>query len=325
MNAPEQLDIGGKILAQLRGHHAQKPANAADVAALVGGPEADFWAALEQLAATRQVNAAHIQRRGDPAAWLAVWPTGVVVQTGTWTGSSHTGLFAGPKLPPRFPTIPDPSRDPRPDLGRAKPAKEKTMTRTRKPGELQQALADHIAGRSRGDALAIASLANEFGAISSSIYTACRRLEAKGVAKIISGGRGGSAKVYDPRAAASPVAPRATQEADEGCPKSDPECVASAEACHDDCATPAADPISSFYRVVDGLIADAGRQQPRDRAGDLQGTESGPDAAAPKIEFALWDDGRLTIAEGDEIHQLPPEATKRLALLLGVPATEARP
>lgn len=61
--------------------------------------------------------------------------------------------------------------------------------------------------------------------------------------------------------------------------------------------------------------------QPLYRAGDICVTEIHPDEAV-RIEFALWDDGRLTIAEGDEILLLPAEATKRLALLLGVPGSE---
>lgn len=61
--------------------------------------------------------------------------------------------------------------------------------------------------------------------------------------------------------------------------------------------------------------------QPLYRAGDLTVTELPHPESAEQIEFALWDDGRLTIAAGGEITQIPPDATKRLALLLGVPGT----
>lgn len=36
-----------------------------------------------------------------------------------------------------------------------------------------------------------------------------------------------------------------------------------------------------------------------------------------RVEFALWDDGRLSIYDGDEIQQIDPADTERLARLLG--------
>ena len=56
------------------------------------------------------------------------------------------------------------------------------------------------------------------------------------------------------------------------------------------------------------------------RAGDLTVAET--PAAADSVRFALWDDGTLTIADGDEILQFDPDTTRRLALLLGVPGNQ---
>ena len=57
------------------------------------------------------------------------------------------------------------------------------------------------------------------------------------------------------------------------------------------------------------------------RAGDLRVTEIPAEPHPAPIEFALWDDGRLSICDGDEIVLIPSDAVCRLALLLGVPGT----
>ena len=45
----------------------------------------------------------------------------------------------------------------------------------------------------------------------------------------------------------------------------------------------------------------------------------GPDdeSAATKIDFSIYDDGRLAISDGDELFVLPPDATRRLGQFLG--------
>lgn len=92
MNAPLP-STADRILQHLRGHHARKPARADDILAMAGGPEAEFWAALEQLVAQCQINTAHIQRRGEPAAWLAIWPTGIIHHPGRLTNARLSDLF----------------------------------------------------------------------------------------------------------------------------------------------------------------------------------------------------------------------------------------
>lgn len=82
-----------RILAALAGHSAQTPVRADDVIAVVGGPEPDTWAALEQLVKTCQINTAHIQRKTDSEPWLALWPTGVIREIGGWRGEDHQALF----------------------------------------------------------------------------------------------------------------------------------------------------------------------------------------------------------------------------------------
>ncbi len=83
-----------RILAQIERASSKRPARAADVAALVGGPEPDFWRALEQMAAAGLVATAHIQRmKRDAEPWLAIWPTGVVLTPARLSGASLSQLF----------------------------------------------------------------------------------------------------------------------------------------------------------------------------------------------------------------------------------------
>ena len=89
-------DIADRILHCIAANTSRRPARARDVAAQVGGPEAEYWAALESLVSTCQVATAHIQRmRHDPEPWLAIWPTGVRPPApGRLTGAQMSGLFA---------------------------------------------------------------------------------------------------------------------------------------------------------------------------------------------------------------------------------------
>ena len=44
-----------------------------------------------------------------------------------------------------------------------------------------------------------------------------------------------------------------------------------------------------------------------------------PQTNPARISFALWDDGGLSIYDGDELLQIAPADVARLARLLGVP------
>lgn len=109
------------VIAELEQRKAssQQPAPAAEVMVALGASEEGFWSALEILVAGHQVQTAVIQRRSDAGPWLAIWPTGVVMAANGWSNAAHSGLFGRDYLTPRLPRRPDPSRDPRPDLGSA--------------------------------------------------------------------------------------------------------------------------------------------------------------------------------------------------------------
>ena len=97
MNAPADIQsLVERILAVLAKAKAtsRRPARAADIAALIGGPEAAFWAALEQMVGAGLVATAHIQRmKRDAEPWLAIWPTGVVLTPARLSGASLSHLF----------------------------------------------------------------------------------------------------------------------------------------------------------------------------------------------------------------------------------------
>lgn len=46
---------------------------------------------------------------------------------------------------------------------------------------------------------------------------------------------------------------------------------------------------------------------------------------AARLQFALWDDGRLSILDADQVIQILPDDTARLARLLGVPGNNTYP
>ena len=102
-----------RVLQHLAGHTSKKPAREGDLLALVGGAEADFWAAIEALRNGGAINTAHIQRAGDPAPWLALWPTGLPVQHRSWKDLNAIGCFAVQHIetPRRFPQSPAARRD----------------------------------------------------------------------------------------------------------------------------------------------------------------------------------------------------------------------
>jgi len=287
--------LAAEILERITRHDSKRPANADDVAALIGGDERAYWAAIEQLKATRQINAAHIKRASDPAPWLAIWPTGARVGMDSWKTLNANGHFAirHTATPWRFPQSPAVRRD-----------LEDSTVKNRSPELAQQRRKQLVAlveGKTLAEGLRAQDLAAQLG------------ISVEGVSYLVgslaSGGRvargnipGQRAdRIYDPRA----TAPAAE--------------------------TPAAQPVEApdhfadvgkmvqEDRIVAGLAAIA------DALGEME-PESAPTEAAPNVltqpgrpAFALWDDGTLSIYTPNEDIDLPPAAVLRLARLLGVP------
>lgn len=86
-------DLPDRILAWIAKSTSQRPARAADVLAMMGGEATTFWAAVEQLYREHRINTAHVQKRGEAAPWLAIWPTGVLVAPTRLSGNALTSLF----------------------------------------------------------------------------------------------------------------------------------------------------------------------------------------------------------------------------------------
>lgn len=268
--AAPAAELPAQILQQLAGCDSKKPARAADVAALVGAPEPAFWAALEQLKASAQINCAVIQRAADPEPWMAVWPTGVPSRTDSWKDLNARGHFAPAPVsaaPPRFPRTPDPTRDPRPDL-RATTTREiasMTAERSRKRGEITAHVEAALRGTPRAAALSAGEAHTRVAACDDTfpaavVAEALKRLANKGVLATDQRKRPDGHK-----------GPRY---------------------------------VTTYY---DAAMADA----PAESAAQP--------APGTRLEFALWDDGRLDIYDGDSLRQLAPADTARLARLLGVP------
>ncbi|HRD34049.1 MAG TPA: hypothetical protein PLR02_07315 [Rhodocyclaceae bacterium] len=199
-------DLANLILAKLARASSKRPARAADVAALVGGHEPDFWRALEQLVVHRQVATAHIQRPArDPEPWLAIWPTGLHAAPGGWTGNSHSCLFV-PTTPthealhaaqaPRVRAV-APEPDPAP------------VPAVRRPvGELQKAVLTAARGRSRANALRFVDLGAQLNSTNQTLVCCVRRLASQGrlgIAEVAPRGNSRLA-VYDLAAEAKAVA-----------------------------------------------------------------------------------------------------------------------
>lgn len=203
-------DLADRILAKLAKASSKRPARAADVAALVGGLEADFWRALEQLVSNRQVVTAHIQRPArDPEPWLAIWPTGLHATAGGWTGNSHSSLFV-PTTPthealhaaqaPRVrAVVPEPASvragDPLPACPEKSPVQRAILAATR--------------GLPQSQALRVPDLAKRIGIKDTSIQTSLKTLERAekiAICKLQALNARGAMRpiraVYDPSAAA---------------------------------------------------------------------------------------------------------------------------
>lgn len=160
-----------RVLELIKSASAQKPARAEDLVAQAGGPEPEFWAALERLAASSQVNSAQIQRASDPGAWLAIWPTGICRHVGGWKGESHSVLFtptrtqrqiirevSGPKVQP-----PRAGREPPQEVVKPFVARPRAR-RQRSAGETQAEVIALLEGRGAFSALTRRDIAIALGA-----------------------------------------------------------------------------------------------------------------------------------------------------------------
>lgn len=279
------------ILQHIARATSKAPARADDVRAALALPAAPFADAIALLKRRCQIATAEIQRAGDDAMWQAIWPTGVRVEHGCWTGSSHSGLFARNDTPRRFPAAPDPTRDPRPDLRtqpQRPPAQEPAMPpidypARRKSGELQDAVVAALDDVPRSRAIAGSDLAALLGVTPANLRCCASALVRKGlIGETVhpTGARPGhlyyDIDAEDEAAAAAPPEPA--------------------------CA-PAAQAAPSWERLAGEAVAETDHP----------------------VRIGLWDDGSLTIIDGDDILQYPPAITARIARLLGVPADVQHP
>ncbi|SIQ95523.1 hypothetical protein SAMN05421829_108135 [Aromatoleum tolulyticum] len=323
-------DLHGRILARIAKSTGQRPSRAADVLAMVGGAEPGFWAAVEQLYRERRINTAHIQKKGDPEPWLALWPTGLPPSSSGWTSNSHTALFVKPRADDLFQAFaprsaPKPAVAPKPAPAKKTETKKEPVMDTptnarRAHGTLQAELAKHLTGVSKADSWRVSQLAEKMFDDPQNIRFALKALVAKGELAVIEVQNGGrtAAAYYDP----------ATEPAPEAAPASLPEepvpaavVTAAAEVLTTIAEAAAPAPVEPEPAAIAPTV-ERRAPTPLYRAGDLTVMEVAEPPAPERVEFALWDDGRLTIAAQNEILLIPADATKRLALLLGVPGNQ---
>ena len=199
---PATGPLDRRILATIARATSKVPANADDVAALVGGPAADFWKAFEQLKREHRVNVAIIRRATDPAEWLAIWPTGLPVKHETWLDQNRHGAFVA--LPAgairqHLPTRPHLDADPRPDL-RAVTAGRTTTLAT----ERRNRIAALVAGRPLVRGLTFKEVADAIGVSASAVhYLYDSMIEGDRVASGRIPGESKVYRLYDPKAEAA--------------------------------------------------------------------------------------------------------------------------
>lgn len=297
-------ELADRIVGAIARATSQQPANAADVLALVGGEETAYWAALESLIAARRVCSAHIHRPAvDPAPWLAIYPAAGAPRRDSLHAINARGGFrlAPPaSTVPRFPRRPDPTRDPRTDLRTATdmptaPATQETppvtteascpARSTAAAAQRRSTIVNMVAGLPLDRGLPLKTIAQRIGLSVAGVEYLLRTLIAdKTCAKGKPGGKG-LFVVYDPNAEAPGAGPTTVA----------PDCGVIDE------GEPSA---------LTGLDFEP---EPESQAPEV----SSP--AAPEIRFGLWDDGSLTVIDGDDVIKLDANAVRRLALLLGVP------
>ncbi|ANQ83667.1 hypothetical protein dqs_0591 [Azoarcus olearius] len=287
MNAPDPVvSLEERILAAIAKASSKQPASADDVLAIVGGDASAYWTALEQLIQTRQIATAHVQRPAtDAAPWLAIWPTGVVINVGRVTAAVLSRLF----VPQRRSAVRD-AHAPR-SAAIAPPktvaVKEPVMTTTAAPKKTRESaslnrasIAEMVRGRTAANGLLVSTIAGRLSLTTQGTDYLIKAMIASGQVDRIRLPGQTADRIYDPTAidAAAPEAVTPEQPAYR----------------HDDI---------QVHELV---------------AGDVQTVPPSPD-----VRFALWDDGSLSVCDGDEITLLPADAVKRLALLLGVPRETA--
>lgn len=280
--APPDAALMQQIATLIASNDSKRPARAPDLAAQVGGDEAAFWKALEQMKRDARINTALIKRGQDPEPWLAIWPTCLPPRNDTWKDLNARGHFAihpSHTTPPRFPRAADPERDPRPDLRRITHPKEPAMKATPashtriEADRNRQQIADLVRGKPMGEGMTVKDIANALGLSTAATSYLIDTIKTDSVARGRKEGQRADV-VYDPRVDA------AATEGDAGC-----------GACGDACSN----------------------------SGTCRVQAESPPLQFPRIEFSLWDDGRLSIYDGNDLVQLTGADTARLARLLGVP------
>ena len=164
--SPPVIDMAAalpdRILAALTGNDSKHPARSVDIAALVGADEAAYQTALKTLADQRSINCAHVQRKGDSAPWLAIWPTGVRLGMDTWKHLTENGHFAigsavaKQQLPE---SIAKRRQREAAELAASKAGARRTATATAR----REAIAALVAGKTLANGLTSKALAAEIG------------------------------------------------------------------------------------------------------------------------------------------------------------------
>ncbi|THF60936.1 winged helix-turn-helix domain-containing protein [Pseudothauera rhizosphaerae] len=313
--APDRHSLTARILRHIERATSKAPARAADVGRALGIEPGTLDAALDRLQRHRAIATARIQRAGDDEMWLAIWPTGIHVETGSWTGNRHSALFPADVRPRRFPAAPDPQRDPRPDL--SKPAAPPDAAPQVAPAGQEGPVAPaHEPARPMARAGSAAGVSSDPASTQGTTMTASasRRLPGQlsdHIRQIVAGltaDHGISAKSIGDmlgvtQATVSRTLARLVSAGD----------LATIQrpgrrgqvCCYYDPAAGAGEP-DAAHRIEPAPDADP--------ATDL--SLSGAACPDMTIRFALWDDGALDILDGAVLTQLPREAVARLALLL---------
>lgn len=312
MTAPAMpADLGERILAHLAGHDSKRPARADDVAALVGGDERAFWVAVEQLKGRSQINCAHIKRGTDPEPWLAIWPTGIPARMDTWHELNARGHFS----PTRTFTA---QRLPQ-SIAARRAAQEIEMKQSpTATQQRRQKIADLVAGRPLAEGLPLKAIAAELD------------IGVEGVRHLIKSMLGGQRVALGKRPAEhghrayDPAAEQPTAEVAAGWPFAAADTASGVEPEPDLLPAQALEPadlstVADFLASVSNALGD---MEPADDIDLAAAAAQVREAAPQQMTFALWDDGGLSIYDGDELLQIAPADVARLARLLGVPGCQ---
>lgn len=350
-------ELTERILSAIARADSKRPARAADVAALVGGEEAEFWAALEALTRSRQINSAHVMRpKSDPEPWLAIWPTGVVVPDGGWTGNSHRALFeAGASIREAMHASHAPKvRASAPAAVQTQETSEMAMKAKQAGGSSQAAVLDAM-NDAPGAGMSCSELAAATGLTVENFYGACQGLIKRELIERVPDSKqyrlptpiGADANAPGSASADGAGAEVAATSAETGTDVPQPSGAFQAELLHlleQQGATPD-DPVSTdALALMLGTGIDNINQALRrllgrglvDRRQVLSEKRrnayvywpvrvSTPHEASSPVRIGLWDDGSLTIIDGDDVLQYPPDVTERIARLLGVPSDTVYP